>query len=54
MLQVEKRHIFGCGTMETKYVIYDTEKHKTISKEFSNKKTAYKSLARVLTKNNNK
>ena len=45
MLQVEKRHIFGGGTMETKYVIYDTEKRKTVSKEFPNKKTADKALA---------
>lgn len=44
MLQVEKRHVFGGGTMETKYVIYDTEKHKTVSKEFPNKKTADKAL----------
>ena len=44
MLQVEKRHVFGGGTMETKYVIYDTEKHKTVSKEFPNKKTADRAL----------
>lgn len=30
--------------METKYVIYDTEKHKTVSKEFPNKKTADRAL----------
>ena len=48
MLQVEKRHVFGGGTMETKYVIYDTEKRKTVSKEFPNKKTADKALARLL------
>ena len=50
MLKVEKRHIFGGGTMETKYVIYDTEKRKTVSKEFPNKKTADKALARLQNK----
>ena len=54
MLQVEKRHIFGGGTMETKYVIYDTEKHKTISKEFPNKKTADKALENMRKKDEGK
>lgn len=50
MLQVEKRHICGNGTMETKYVIYDTDKRMTVSKEYPNKKTAEKQLARLISR----
>lgn len=50
MLQVEKRHSFGGGTMETNYVVYDTEKHKTITKEYPNKKAAEKALTNLLKK----
>lgn len=45
---VEKRHLFGGGTMETKYVIYDIGLHKTIEKYYDSKRQAEKALDKLL------
>ena len=48
MYQVEKRHLFGGGTMETKWVIYDVDAHRTLEPYYDTKKQAEKALARKL------
>lgn len=50
MYQIEKRHLFGGGTMETKWVIYDLEKHRTLDGYYDTKKQAEKAMARKLSR----
>ena len=50
MYQVEKRHIFGGGTMETKWVIYDLIAHRTLERCYDTKRQAEKALTRLLSK----
>ena len=50
MYQIEKRHLFGGGTMETKWVIYDVTAHRTLEKRYDTKRQAEKALSKVLAK----
>lgn len=52
MYQVEKRHLFGGGTMETKWVIYDVENHRTLDGCYDTKKQAEKAMSRKLSGHN--
>lgn len=54
MYQVEKRHLFGGGAMETKWVIFDISAHRTLEKYYGTKKQAEKALTRLLSKQSGK
>ena len=51
MYQIEKRHLFGGGTMETKWVIYDVTAHRTLEKHYDTKRQEEKALSKLLGKN---
>ena len=51
MYQIEKRHLFGGGTTETKWVIYDVTAHRTLEKYYDTKRQAEKALSKLLGKN---
>ena len=50
MCQIEKRHLFGGGTMETKWVIYDSDARRTLGTYYDTKRQAEKALTRLLSK----